>query len=273
MTRLVLTSVFFLAIFQVTDASAEGSPNSTGKSKKPVAGDQLPPGTFVGRLKSLPDNSERKLVLEVEYTYLVPKNNGNNNRANNSINHKLQQIAKLQREIGRSKNPAAKLAQLERLVSQVQVEAARGQANQFRLVSERKEIEFRAAEDWAVRFLKPPPKYDEKGQPQKHTPAELQELKGTDPNAIGYEARESDLAAGQVVRVTLRKVKDHHLAAKNAKNPTNAKVEPDDKDKSRDKAAGKDNLTEKEQKARPEVTRIVIVTNAPDKGPGSTGKE
>jgi hypothetical protein len=282
MPRILPASALFLVPLLAAVASADPTSDKPSKGAKTVEGDKLPPGVFTGKLVSLPSNSERKFVLEVEYTLLVPKNPGQTNRAGANINRKLQQINKLQGEIARSKNPAAKMAQLDRLVAQTQVEAAKAEANQFRTISERKEIEFRAAEDWVVRYLKPPPKFDDKGKPAKYTEAELKELKGPKPDLIGYESKEADLAPGQLVRVTLGKPKEAPKAKKGAadkKDGADGDAKPKGKDADKEKPKGKatdedkPKDKDKDAKAKPEVTLIVIVAPAPDKDSTPVGKK
>jgi hypothetical protein len=63
-----------------------------------------------------------------------------------------------------------------------------------------KDVEIAQAEDIKVRTINPPPVYDEKGKPRRHTPKELKELKG-EGNLPGYTADLNALKANQTVIV------------------------------------------------------------------------
>src|SRR6059058_1699818 len=103
MPRILPATALFLSTLLAAAASADAPPDKPAKGKNTVAGDKLLPGVFRGKLVSLPGDSGRKFVVEVEYSHLVPKNPGQADRAADNVNRKLQQIAKLQAEIGRSK--------------------------------------------------------------------------------------------------------------------------------------------------------------------------
>jgi hypothetical protein len=77
-----------------------------------------------------------------------------------------------------------------------------------RLVTVRNDFSFQAGDEVKVRLGKPPIKYDDKGHIVKHTPEELKELKGADPNLPGYTGTQDNLKNGQVVVVYLARKKE-----------------------------------------------------------------
>jgi len=78
-----------------------------------------------------------------------------------------------------------------------------------------------STDDVKVRILKPPPAFDDKGNPKKYTRKELRELKG-DSKLPGYPAEFSDLKPGQYVQVTLVRKKGVR------RKPKDAAVDPTD---------------------------------------------
>jgi hypothetical protein len=119
-----------------------------------------------------------------------------------------------------------------------QVYMAQQQANLYVAKKITKDVEISTTEDVKVRLSNPPPKFDDKGKLVRYTQKELKELKG-DSNLPGYSGEFSDLAADQIVAVTLVRKKD---APKPAVKPK-----------------GKDADTDLLQDNLPQASMIVVV--------------
>ncbi len=76
-------------------------------------------------------------------------------------------------------------------------------------------FELGCANDLKVRRLEPPPHFTTRGKLKTYTAKELKELKGPDTDLVGYQARFTDLRAGQVIAVTLGVAKAAKDANKN----------------------------------------------------------
>ncbi len=98
------------------------------------------------------------------------------------------------------------LNRLQQAYDQVRRALAR-QKDAYKVVADSKDVDFHAAGDMVVRFLLPPVVYDDKGELKKYRLIDLKEMRGVDPTVPGYEAKTSDLQAGQLVRVSLRPAK------------------------------------------------------------------
>jgi hypothetical protein len=197
----LLGVALLLGLFVALPAVSADEPTKARDNKDQVDGDGLAPGFFTGTLKSVPTEKDRAFLLHVEYGRLEVKDAAGLSRANARLSALAGQINQLQTNIARSPNPDALLGRLQDLTAQLQREAGARQ-NLFRVIPERKDIQFHAAPDLLVRVKRPPGEFDEKGDIRKFTPEELKTLKGKHPDLPGYEARESDLAPGQFVRVT-----------------------------------------------------------------------
>jgi hypothetical protein len=117
--------------------------------------------------------------------------------------------------------------------------AQQGSNTSYRVNTTRQDYEFQNIEEVVVRTQVLPDQFDEKGNPKKYTKEELDELKGKDKKAPGYESSLDKLEAGQTLKVTLVTVKK--------------KV-----DKEKDKDADKEKDTEKKM----QVKMIIITKEA-----------
>ena len=135
-------------------------------------------------------------------------------------------------------------------MAQLQLQATRANidiSQLFKVVTNKKDIDFHAGADVKVRTLNPPISYDEKGNVKKYTRDELRDLKGKDSKLPGYESSFDQLQAGQVLKVTL------------ARTPEPAKSDKDkDGDKDADKDKDKDTDKDKSADKKSEVTLILI---------------
>jgi len=97
--------------------------------------------------------------------------------------------------------------------------------NQLKLyMKDTAEVELITAEDSLVRMKDPPPKFDDKGRPAKHTAKELAELKGSDSKLPGYKGEWADLRTNQLIQVTL--VQKRNMP-KPKINPKTREIDPD----------------------------------------------
>lgn len=234
MRTLALTAGFFPALLLALPALADDKPDP----KAPVPADKLAPGEFAGKLKSIP-GSDRGFTVTVEYQHLELKNPSQlpkNTPGLKNLNRDVQHVARLQQQLARAKKPGDQVKHLQELqnaVALLQVQAAKMDLNVqqlFKVVTEKKDVDFRAAEDVKVRTVNPPVAYDEKGNVKKYTKEELKELKGKDTNLPGYESSLDRLQTGQYVKVTLARPKEPSKSDKDADKDT-------DKDKTADKKA------------------------------------
>jgi hypothetical protein len=243
---------------------------SAGAAGGTVDASLLPAGEFEGVLRSVP-GTDRMFTLTVS----VPQVTVNPNvRANYNLQSHINNVLSIQRRMLSSKHPGNYVGQLQGAVIRLQQQAAIAQANAVRVHTVTQHIEFQAAEDVKVRTLKAPEVFDDKGKIRKHTPEELKQLKGKNPNLIGYESSLEAMAKGQVVRVTLA---SHHSSSGDKGKP-DAEKDKDpaaEKDKNPDKKkpAGEGDLSEKKMQVR----MIVIASEGGSAGrsdsPGKPAKD
>lgn len=113
------------------------------------------------------------------------------------------------------------------------------------------DVELTALDDVVVRLAQPRQDFDEKGKVRKYTRAELKELKGPDPKVPGYKAEFGDVAADQVVQVSLVKKKTTGPAPR----PGAVKPKAKGKNKEDDANAAADLLADN----LPQISMIVIL--------------
>ncbi len=147
--------------------------------------------TFQARVIAI-DPQARSLQLRIEYQKLEPKGQ--------AASHPLQVR---QQQIRRSGTPLQQALQMQRLLADLELKQAQALQNSFRLVNEHKDFDLKLADTAAVRTLKLPAEYDEKGFLRQYTAQELKQMKGPDPNVPGYALDLDKLKPGSVVRVTL----------------------------------------------------------------------
>ncbi|HXG10582.1 MAG TPA: hypothetical protein VNK04_12545 [Gemmataceae bacterium] len=147
----------------------------------------VPLGKISGLITKVGD--DRVLTLKVSFVYTEP---------NPSALRQQQDLARRQIEIMQNRNPVERARQL----AQLQFDIANNQRNLYTTKEVKKDIEIQATENVKVRSMQPPMVYDEKGNPRRHTPQELRELKG-EGNLPGYMSDFDSLRTGQIVTVHL----------------------------------------------------------------------
>lgn len=165
-----------------------------------------------GKLVSI-EPTANTLTLQYEYEYLVPKNKKGGSHGSGQASQLLKQQQKLlqgQQKILSSKNRAQAAKHLFQLQGHAQsIKPHRGQGGNgpFTIASARKDFDLETAANVKVRMSKVPLEYDDKGNPKKYTPKELEALKGPDSQLPGYASKLEDLKPGQVVKLTFGKSK------------------------------------------------------------------
>ena len=231
-----------LALLLALPAAAQ---KNKPQPQNPVDSDKIASGQFTGYLLTTP-GTDRTFTLRVQYQDLQLKPNAQRtaNNANNQANRQLQQIARLQQQMAKSKSPAQQMAQIQRIVAQMQVGQARAQQNLYNVVTRYQDIDFQAEETVKVRTMELPEQFDEKGNLKKYTTEELKQLKGKDKDLPGYESAFESLKEGQLIRVTLAEHKAKKPASSTSSSPGEAK------DKEKDKEAQEKDAKEKEAKEK-----------------------
>ncbi len=215
-----LTTAFLCGCFLAAPVLAADPP-------KDVDGDNLPAGTFTGKLTIVP-GTDGSFTMKVEFDHvqLKPGAANNQNRDVQRLVRDQERIEKTQVEIARARN----MGEYNRLVQQLAGEVERLQAQTLRLQlqgntdytikKEFKDIDFHTADDVKVRIMTPPVQFDDKGNVKEYTKDELKALKGKDSDLPGYESTLDYLKVGDTIKVTLATPKPPKKDADNAADPT-----------------------------------------------------
>jgi len=275
MLRRILTlSLLAALVLPLAAAAADKDKNATPAPKPAVDADKLSPGDFLGKLMTTP-GTDGSFTVEMSYQHLEPNPNYHPpHNANAQANHTAntlakdqQRIAHLQQQVARAKKPqdaARAMQQLEQAMAQMTVQMAQAQvkaqlqgqvalATMFRVVTDKKTIDFHAGENMVVRNLTLPTEFDEKGKAKKYTEEEKKKLRGNNPSLPGYEGKVENLQVGQIVKVTV--VLSKTQATKS-----------EDKDKDADKDKDKD----KDKKSTAPKTHASMVVVVKDNSDGNT---
>jgi hypothetical protein len=230
MRRRYLGAVPFLALLLAVPAAAQKRP---APPQNAIDADKLASGQFTGFLVT-PPGSDRTFTVRVQYQDVQLKPNAlrTANNQNAHVNRQLQQAARLQQQMAKSKNPAQQLAQIQRILAQIQVGQLRTQQNLYNVVTRYQDVDFQAEENVKVRTMELPEQFDEKGNVKRYTKEELKQLKGKDTNLPGYESNFESLRAGQLIQVTLA---EHKTTKKTTTSPSPGEAK--DKDAKEDKEA------------------------------------
>ncbi len=175
-----------------------------------------------------------------------------------------------------TKNPIQRQIRMQQLMATMQsayyqqllqaAVASNNPSNQpFLLAHEYKDFQLDLAENAVIRKMSPGPEYDEKGNRITYTKEMKDELKG-DKTKPGYTAGLLDLAADEMVKITLKMPKKTKTAAPTDKTDDKA----EEKDKVADKAdavadkaaAAEDKNAPKDGVVKPAITMIVILQAA-----------
>jgi hypothetical protein len=92
---------------------------------------------------------------------------------------------------------AKKIQQLQNQLAKVQQKARAG----LKFTTKYKEFELLPTDKFEVRWEKPKTDFDDLGNVKEYTKQELQILKGSDPNKVGYAGALEDLTADQYIRL------------------------------------------------------------------------
>jgi hypothetical protein len=232
-------------------------------AKKDVDADKLAPGEFTGKLKT-PPGSDGSFTLEVQYDHVELKDPNALARVENQQMQQAakqqQELAKLQGQLATARNPGEYLRRMQQMTNEINKLQAQAiqqgfkpQNSPFKMVVEKKDVDFHTADGVKVRALTLPIKFDDKGDIKKYTEDEKKQLRGKDASLPGYEAKLEDLKTGQFIKVTLARHKE------------------DKKDADKDKDAKDKDAKETTHKL--EVTLIVIGEDGADAGKPTDGKK
>lgn len=189
----------------------------------PPSGDKLPPGSYTGKLLSLPAADG---AFTMEITSQVTEVKSNANALVQSMN-KFQQdfqngLVSIQRDLATGRDSAHHQRRLLDHLSWYQRHAPAyapgGSHYPYAVKSVTQTIDFHASPDFKVRTQDPPLEFTDKGAPKKYTQAELTKLRGKD-RLPGYESKKEELNTGALVKVTLARpkpVKKGDVTAKEA---------------------------------------------------------
>src|SRR5262245_17717104 len=209
------------------------------KEKDVVPGEKmLKAGVLVGRVTAVyEDKRTIRLQVTVPLTRLNPGS--------------LQSIQLAQADLARARARGDRAAMVNAQRAMLQA-----QSNLVTMESRLQDIELQAVDDAVVRTARPRGEFDEKGKLKKLTAKQLKELKGPDPKLPGYKAEFGDVAAEQILQVTLVR-----------KKPTGPQPKPEVK-KGKGKKKGGDDEAAVDVLADnlPLVSQILILLDPPPSG-------
>jgi len=243
---------------------------------KSVDSAKLQSGEFVGTLKSTP-GTDRNFVVTVETQKLVPTGkNPPRINGNNSANRVIQlqnNMLRDQQQLLSARTPQQRMQyqqrllrdqqQLQNAIVQLQLRASSLPPG-YKVDTVKQDVEFQAAEAVKTRTMVLPEAFDDKGNPKKYKKEELDELKGKDKTAPGYESSLEKLEAGMKVRVVLGPA------------PAPAKKDVKDKEKEKDKDVKENKDVDKDDVAadkRMQAKMIVVLEEAAPTGKGNLPKK
>lgn len=171
-------------------------------------GDKLAPGSYTGKLLSLP-SSDGAFTLEITTQVTEYKSNADYLlQLLNKFQYDYQNgLVSIQRDLATGKDTLYHQNRLrDHLIWYQNNLPHYSPGGGYYPLSTRDvvtAVDFQAAPDYKVRVLELPVEFDDKGKPRKRTQAELKELKGKDRNLPGYEAKKEELNTGALVKITL----------------------------------------------------------------------
>jgi hypothetical protein len=166
------------------------------KSDSTIDADTLKTGDYIGKLVA-PPASDGLFTLRIDF--YEPKDPATAARAASQLNVEVQKARALEQQVAANPTPQ-RVSALQQAYNQVRKEQAK-QRDLYNISF--KDYEFHAASDMMVRYLLPPVVYDDKGERKKFSLLDLREMRGSDPNVPGFEAKVTDLQANQILRVSL----------------------------------------------------------------------
>lgn len=149
---------------------------------------------FDGKLTQLEANSQKDFTVQVK----VPEPNPD---GYNRMAQLQMQLLQQQQQFAQARDFNGKRNALNS-INNTQVQMVQAQGNLIRFKDT--DVKMRAADNVQVRWVYPPPDYDEKGNVRKYKKDELKALRG-DEGLPGYKGEYEALQKGQYVRVYLPK--------------------------------------------------------------------
>lgn len=222
-----------------TKKESTSDKEETEAKPPPVKGKWTPVGALLGQVKAASPNS---LTLTIEYQEMQPQNPNpkNKNNTNTAANRQMQNFHNQMNSANRIKNPVQRAARIQQIQAQMQI-AGMKQANNFKMVTKKKDMDVAMANELQIRVQDPPQEFDEKGKQKKYTAEELKKLKGPG-NLWGYPGEIDKIKPGAILQVFLYKKAKKTVARAAPKGSLAPKKEDgdDDKDKAREKAKDED---------------------------------
>jgi hypothetical protein len=219
--RLIGTALLTAAFVALPSMEAWGQKDKK-KEDGPAPGgatdsEKIPAGEYVGVLKTTP-GSDRTFTVEIETTRLVPTGKGGGGKGGGGAQRALQIQAQLQQaevQMAAARTPQARqqaMSRIRQLTGQLRGAIANlqrsgggkggGAPAGYRYDKSKVTVEFQASEKAKVRTMLLPETFDEKGNLKKYSKKELDELRGSDKSAVGYESALEKLEVGQTIKVT-----------------------------------------------------------------------
>ncbi len=246
----------------LTPAFAADDKKPTGKDDKAkhIDSDTLPSASYTGKLLDVPDKGGT-FAAQVDFSHYAPRDPKKPNlgvQDMERLTREQTKVADLQTEVANAKTAKEqqhKTKELEKAMAELQ--KLTDKVNQdYKLVTEHKNVDFLLSRDATVRVMLLPPRFDDDGKVKPYSDDEKKDLRGKDSQLPGYEAKLSDLKIGDQVRIRLWR-KPETKPADNAA-PTKSTSEDSGSDK-----------TPAEKKSQ--VTLIVILNdNLADKDKDTT---
>lgn len=176
----------------------EKKPKGDGDSNDRINFSLVQPGLVQGRVKSAPNG--KSIVIEIPFQHVERKNNDKDDKDDKDNKNKKKNKPNNNKA---NKNPQA--AQAQRIREQIQKANQQQLENlrNFNVVLDWRELEIPLDESTKFRAKEPGSGFDEKGNIKKYSAEELKQLKGSNPNLPGYEAKPEEIQAGHIVTINL----------------------------------------------------------------------
>jgi hypothetical protein len=221
-------------------AGAQKKANADKDKDKDVTSEKMvKAGVLTGKVVAI---YEDKRVIRLAVTVPVTRVNAGS----------LQSLQQAQRDLAMARARGDRGGMISAQQAMVQA-----QAGLVSVEHRTQDVELTVQDEAVVRAARPKAEFDDKGKVKRLTKAELKEQKGPDPKLPGYNAEFSDLATEQIIQVSLVKKKLTGAAAKAVARP-----KPKAKGKADEADAGADLLADH----LPQVSMIVILSDAPPSG-------
>lgn len=224
---------------------------------------------MTGTLTEVNNTSDAdSITFRLDIPHLTPNPKFRLPKGSNRQYQQLKNLYRQQAKVMATKNPVQRQIRMQQLLATMQsayyqqlLQAAVASSNPnnqpYLLSHAYKDFHLDLAKNAVIRKMSPGPRYDDKGNPITYSKDKLDELKG-DKTKPGYQASMLDLAADEMVKISLKMPKKT--------KPAPAADKTDDDDKDADKAdPAKDKAPPADAKnvvLKPVVTMIVILQAA-----------